>query len=193
MHASFFAIKRVHLRVLAVTRKIIRGYELTPARFDMLRVVLLQDDGIAQTTLRWLLGVSAPTVSRMLKSLQEKGFVEREQDDDDGRCLIVRLTPRGRVAVRMCIEQTVVAREAERTAARGVLGDTRAQPKSYEEVLATISAGKTSLAQLDVLLANMRRAFADPAPFWHPWRAGSFLPDGYTSLFEHRPPDRLTA
>lgn len=193
MHATFFAIKRVHLRVLAVTREIIRGYELTPARFDMMRVVLLQHDGIAQATLRWLLGVSAPTVSRMLKSLQEKGFVEREHDDDDRRCLIVRLTPRGRVAVRMCIEETVVAREAERTAARGVLGDARVQPKSYDEVLGTIGAGKAPLAQLDGVLMNMRNAFGDRAPFWHPWRAGSFLPEGYASLFEQRPPDRLTA
>src|SRR3954471_16894373 len=99
MHASFFGIKRVHLRVLAVTRPMIKDYELTPARFDMLRVVLLHPDGIAQTTLRWLLGVSAPTVSRMLKSLQQLGFVERERDLADGRCLNVLLTPRGRVAV----------------------------------------------------------------------------------------------
>ena len=184
MHASFFAIKRVHLRVLAVTRPIIKNYGLTPARFDMLRIVLLHPDGIAQATVRWLLGVSAPTVSRMLKSLQQLGFVERERDVADGRCLIVRLTPRGRVAVRMALEMTIVNREADRTAARGVAGNTRATPKSFEEIDNTIANGRERLEALDTLLDSMRIAFEDPAPFRHPWRAAPFMPLAFTTLVD---------
>jgi len=94
MHAIFFGIKRVHLRVLAVTRRMIGLSALTRARFDMLRIVELHPHGITQSTIRWLLGVSAPTVSRMLKALQRLGFVDRHRDARDGRCVRVRLTPR---------------------------------------------------------------------------------------------------
>lgn len=186
MHVSFFGIKRVHLRAIAVTRPMIEDYLLTPARFDMLRIVLLHPEGIGQATVQWLLGVSAPTVSRMLKALQQLGFVERERDVEDGRCLIVRLTEVGKVAVRMALEATVVNREADRTAARAVVGSTRIASASDEETKATISHGHERLQVLCALLDSMRAAFVDAAPFRHPWRTGPFIPIAFTTLVDGR-------
>jgi DNA-binding MarR family transcriptional regulator len=164
----------------------IKEFLLTPARFDMLRIVHLRPDGIPQSTLRWLLGVSAPTVSRMLKSLQELGFVERERDVADGRCVNVRLTPRGRVAVRMALETTVVNLEADRTAARGVAGNTREWSESLDETRATIAAGREQLETLHGLLGRMRMAFIDTAPYAHPWQPGPFGPVTFTGIVKAR-------
>lgn len=186
MHASFFGMKRVHLRVLAVTRPMISDYELTPARFDMLRIVLGRPHGVHQGTLQWLLGVSAATVSRMLKSLQGLGFVVRERDARDARRVIVHLTAPGKVAVRMALEATVVNREADRTAARGVLGSTRTASDSFDETYATIAAGREKLSTLDRLLDDMRKAFADRAPFRHPWRIGDLMPLAFTTVVDGR-------
>src|SRR4029079_19247651 len=94
MHPIFFGIKRVHLRVVAVTRKLLLGVQLTPARFDMLRIVGLHEHwGAAQSKIQYLLGVSAATVSRMLKSLEVLGFVVRKRMARDARCVLVPLTP----------------------------------------------------------------------------------------------------
>jgi DNA-binding MarR family transcriptional regulator len=176
MHASFFGIKRVHLRVLAVTRPMIAESKLTPARFDMMRIVRLYgDEGIPQGTVQWLLGVSAPTVSRMLKSLEQLGLVERDRDARDGRCKKVYLTKRGRDAVDLALRMTVDNDEAEHTAARGVLGSTRVETEFDEETWLTIDLGREHLDVLDSLTAKMRKAFRDRAPFRHPWRRGPFV------------------
>src|SRR5258708_1176683 len=111
---------------------------------------------MAQSTLRWLLGVSAPTVSKMLKSLEQRGLVERDRDARDGRCLIVRLTQLGRVALGAAFGYFVSDTPwAEHLAARGVLGDTREPDEPDEQVEATLAAGRQKLAVLAPLLANM--------------------------------------
>ena len=71
MHAAFFGLKRVHLRILAVSRSLLARVALTPARFDMIRIVELHTEGIPQRNIQYLLGVSAPTVSRMVKALEK--------------------------------------------------------------------------------------------------------------------------
>jgi DNA-binding MarR family transcriptional regulator len=186
VHAIFFGIKRVHLRVLALTRRMVDLYGLTPARFELLRIVHLQPDGIAQSTLRWLLGVAAPTVSKMLKSLEDLGIVGRARDPRDARCLIVRLTRRGLRAVTMARFDAVDRLEAEFMAARGVLGDPRDDIESGDEFDELLAAGRAGVDDIDRLLTNMRRAFADPAPFRDPWRSAPFTSLVFTTLVDGR-------
>src|SRR4029079_4145662 len=106
----------------------------------------------------------------MLKALQRLGFVDRRRDARDGRCVRVRLTPRGFVSVRMALEMTIVNSEADLTAARGVTGDTRIESTSDEETADTIANAREKVDQIGHLLRAMRKAFADPAPFPVPWR-----------------------
>jgi DNA-binding MarR family transcriptional regulator len=148
----------------------LRQINLTPARFDMLRIVKLHPHGLPQTTLRWLLGVTAPVVSRMLKGLQERGFVARERDTQDGRCRIVRLTKRGTVAVGMALELLIMSDVADRTAARAVTGNTRVRSTSHDDDLRIIHDAREKLVQVDRFLRDMRKALLDRAPFHHPWR-----------------------
>jgi DNA-binding MarR family transcriptional regulator len=187
MHALFFGVKRVHIEVVRFTDRILKISGLTPARFDMLRIVKLHPDGIPQTALTWLLGVTAPVVSRMLKSLQILGFVARERGTEDGRCRIVQLTERGNVALAMALELTIVSHEADRTAARAVTGNTRVSLISYDDTLSTISDAREKLASADAVLRKMRAALHDRAPFHHPWRPWyELMPVTYSRIVNGR-------
>jgi DNA-binding MarR family transcriptional regulator len=174
MHAIFFGVKRVHIEAVRLTGHIIRMSALTPARFDLMRLVQLHPDGLHQSVVPWLLGVTAPVVSRMLKALQKLGFVEREKDQADGRCLIIRITERGKVAVGMAKQETLVNREAERTAARVVTADRRLVSKTPQEREEIIAGARRELATFDSLLLSIRHALFDRAPYHHPWQVPPF-------------------
>ena len=89
-------------------RHAIAPYELTPARYDMLYAIRKHArSGFNQAHLRRLLGVTSATVSRMATSLEELGFLEREQCPFDRRQLLVRLTPKGKQALEI-VEYDVV-------------------------------------------------------------------------------------
>jgi DNA-binding MarR family transcriptional regulator len=109
MDATFFGLKRAFHATLRITRAKLAKLGLTAARFDLL-YALPHGYGrfeirTRQSDLRRALGVSRPTVSRMLASLEELGLVrrERERDPGDGRQIIVRLTQRGCTLIRKAI------------------------------------------------------------------------------------------
>ncbi len=178
----FFGIKRVHLRTLAVSRGLLgeRG-ALTPARFDMIRVIELHTEGIPQRNIQYLLGVSAPTVSRMLKALELLGMVVRRRWALDGRSLYVRLTEMGRDVARAARETLIESGVAERFALRGLGAERR--------------SATADLSLLQRFLLRIRKAYGDWPHFEDPWRVGcvdeSLLPpvvlDGWIPYAE---PDR---
>src|ERR1700758_3130904 len=110
MHAVFFGIKRAFHGTLRVMRYPLHCYGLTAARFDMMWAIYRTPMRRArQSEVRRMLGVTAPTVSRMVKSLVALGFVRQDRDEDDGRERLVVITRRGmermRAAVRCFIEE----------------------------------------------------------------------------------------
>jgi DNA-binding MarR family transcriptional regulator len=96
MHELFFGLKRAFHGTLRMTRIALASLGLTPARFDMLYIVLKERSMMSQRDLQRALGVAAATVSRMLKSLEKLGFVERTVMEEDHRCRYVVLTKAGR-------------------------------------------------------------------------------------------------
>lgn len=64
--------------------------------------------------------VSAPSMTRTVNGLEERGLVSRHPDPDDGRCVIVSLTPAGREALgvtRAARDAWMTSRVAELSAA----------------------------------------------------------------------------
>ena len=162
MDPLFFGFKRAHLRVVAGTRARIEKHRLhmtgiTPARYDMMRVIEAQVDGLPQRNLVELLGVTAQTVSRMLKSLEELHLVERTRMDRDSRCLWVRLTPFGAGEVYLISHYLLDSGFAHRMARLG-FGGAEAQESAYRFFRRW--------------LCKIRRAHGDPTPFEEPWRGG---------------------
>ena len=159
MHKMFFGIKRVHLRTLAVSRALLgKRVPLTPARFDMIRIVELHTEGIPQRNIQYLLGVSAPTVSRMLKSLELLGMIVRTPWERDRRSLYVRLTQRGREVVRFARATLIDTGIAEQFSLRG-LGSNPQTARPDRDLLQRF-------------LTRIRKAYGDYPRFEHPWRVG---------------------
>ena len=175
MHRVFFSVKRVHLRIVEVSKRLVKRFGLTPARFDMMRILLVHaPDGVAQAKIRALLGVSAATVSRMLISLEKLGFIARDAWAYDARCLIVTLTELGKQLVTDAMAALVEhpKASAERMAQRGV---------DFEPKVAV-----PRLRVLQRALASMRRNYGDDAAFTDPWRSDPLDPCYFTTLVEGR-------
>ena len=97
MHFMTFALKRAHLRAIAFVRPWLAHTAITPARYDILH--LLHEHRLRplrQTALKHALGISAATLSRMLKRLEELGFITRSPSPRDRRAKNVALTAGGR-------------------------------------------------------------------------------------------------
>lgn len=58
-------------------------------------LVVAQNPGISQTELSEWLFISQPATARMVRSLCEKGFLERQRDDEDSRIQHIFLGPKG--------------------------------------------------------------------------------------------------
>src|ERR1019366_3816694 len=99
MHVIFFGLKRAFHGTLRITRGALATLGLTPARFDLLYIVAKEGSSLLQRDLQRALGVAAPTVSRMLRSLEDLGLIEREVMEEDHRCRNVLLTKAGRRCV----------------------------------------------------------------------------------------------
>ncbi|RAS80281.1 MarR family transcriptional regulator [Priestia endophytica] len=63
---------------------------------DNLLCKLWTNDGLTQVQLCENLKCEAPTVTNMVKALEQKGLVYRQRDEKDGRISRVYLTPEGR-------------------------------------------------------------------------------------------------
>jgi DNA-binding MarR family transcriptional regulator len=113
MHALNFRLKRAFQSTLRIARPALRPFGLTPARFDLLYAIqgenhsrkLRDPPSMWQSALRRALGVTAPTVSRMLRSLEELGLVRRWRDFNDTRQRVVELTRDGYALLLATMEE----------------------------------------------------------------------------------------
>jgi DNA-binding MarR family transcriptional regulator len=169
VNAIFFGLKRAFHGTLRVTRSLLVRLGLTAARFDMLYVLAQRrqaGSAMLQSKLRRELGVSRPTVSRMLASLEELGLVHRERDQRDRRQVSVSLTRLGRKTIQR---------------AKGIFIRTGLIQLVLDTALGADATGNlwydemhclTAREKLDGLLGNVRREYGDFAkllyPSWHP-------------------------
>ena len=104
MHAVAFAFKRAHLRTTDISRRCVRRFGLTPARYDMLYAIM-KCHARRQRDLWKMFDVSRATVSRMLIALEKLGLVRRSRTSGVPS-REVELTPEGRdlmeEAIRGC-------------------------------------------------------------------------------------------
>ncbi len=89
-----------------------RMYNQQAIKFDMttsIGFVLLNidsQDGTQATKIAPLMGLEARSLTRMLKSMEKKGLLYKEQDPYDGRSVRIFLTPEGK-AKKEIEKQTV--------------------------------------------------------------------------------------
>ena len=174
MHAMFFGIKRWHLRIVETTKKLLQPDSLTPARFDLMRAIAARDGEMTQRSLQWLFGVSAVTICRMCKGLEEKGFVRRERLAHDRRIVNVIITRDGYKAFRRDLAYCVKSRINEYLAAALVTENKHANIDSR-----TV---RRRVERATDHLTRGRRILRDRSPVRHAWARRDFATLGMIAL-----------
>lgn len=180
METMFFGVKRMHLCANAILKKVLWYTSLTPARFDVLRIVGLRGP-IRQRTIRYLLGVSGPTLSIMLKALMKAGEIEKEVDPTDRRHRIVRITVFGRDSLGDAYEEGIDTRVGEQMVKTAV---------AYARLPDLDDPGlQRAVFDLEDFLVKARRMFRDASKVRNPWTDDD-LPSMVQRALEHdtRPP-----
>ncbi len=167
MNAILFGLKRAWHGSLRVTREALASMGLTAARFDPLYAVNERGtSSIAQSQLRRRLGVNRATVSRMLRSLEDLGFVVRGPCYADRRTRQVSLSEEGRRRIQMAEQQWIGTGAAQLVVDSAVAGFPPGAPGADwhddEACFRTTSA-------LDSLLDGLRHAYRDFATLHYPW------------------------
>ena len=182
MHAITVAMKRAHWSYIRRTRRLFEWFGLTAARFDLMYVVDKWRGNASQSDLARELGVVGPVVSRMVKSLETKGFLTRTRSTSDRRKMLVSATPAGLQALRaaafqlreLCFADRIVARMVK--PALGTLADALFEVPADEET-ARAAYGREvyeveavdEIATLERSLDTVRGACGDGATIHYPW------------------------
>jgi DNA-binding MarR family transcriptional regulator len=159
MNAIFFGCKRAFHGCLRITRPWFKHLGLTAARFDMLTAIGEHSYPTLQSNLRRMLGVTAPTISRMLRSLEELGLIERKRSLGDRRQLQVSLTGAGLNSIRRATAAFIGSGAAQLAVDCALSGD-----RFYDE-----SRCMLEMNGAESILDRMRNAFRDVATLYYPW------------------------
>jgi len=167
MNANFFGLKRAYHSTLGLTRASLARLGLTAARFDLLyalpHAIRNSEQGMRQSALRRQLGVSRPTVSRMLASLEDLGLVHRMRAIADRRQLIVALTRLGCTLIRKA--ERIFIHSGWAQLALDTALDVDPQASLWcDDVHCLFQMDK-----LEGLLRRLRVTFGDVATLYYPW------------------------
>jgi DNA-binding MarR family transcriptional regulator len=164
MNTTFFGLKRAYYGTLRLTRRALARLGLTAARFDLLHIVLKHGRFMVQRDLREALGVAAPTVSRMLASLEELGLLRRQPLEDDLRQRTITLTREGRECIQRALRHFVRSGYAK------LAVDSALCPENWFDDRACSRASSI----LDATLQRVRDAYGDVATPDYPYFEGEF-------------------
>jgi DNA-binding MarR family transcriptional regulator len=96
---AMLTFSRVHQQILRRTARRLEeaGIDgITPAQANALIVLFNARGPINAQALAAALGVTEVTVSRLLRRMEDDGWVERAQDPRDGRAMLIQTTPMAR-------------------------------------------------------------------------------------------------
>lgn len=129
----------------ALSRLVFNQSELGMTRSESSLLVTLRGGPQRITALAEIEGLAQPTVTVLVKRLQERGWVAREHPADDGRVVLVSLTPAGHGALAQW-------RERYRPRLRAGL-----KQLSDQQLTALIDASDAFAVLIDVLQHDGRR------------------------------------
>ncbi|MBE5960863.1 MAG: MarR family transcriptional regulator [Lachnospiraceae bacterium] len=72
----------------------LKEHEISSAEYPIL-ITLNKKDGITQEEIASQFDMDKSAITRVVRSLLDKGFIEREKDEDDRRCNRIYLTKKG--------------------------------------------------------------------------------------------------
>lgn len=105
MQTVTYGFKLAIDQAVAFGKRLTDAFGLTPARFDVLHVLHAAVEKTAPRQ-KWFcekLGLSAGTVARALKQLEQAGLVRRARNPDDARSKVTTFTKEGLRAIRRAL------------------------------------------------------------------------------------------
>ncbi len=117
-----------------------KPYVVTPPQWGVL-AVLHGSDGMTVGTISQRRGLDAPTITGIIKRLEQNGLVERQHDREDRRVVKVYLTSEGEHIV------DVLTSNAEEFNRRMLQGLSEAEQKTFLETLQRIIVNLTDVAE----------------------------------------------
>jgi DNA-binding MarR family transcriptional regulator len=126
-------------RAALLTRLLFRQIDAELSRTELGLLRTLSDGPRRITELADLEGLAQPTMTLVIKQLEQEGLVQRERRSDDGRVVLVDLTESGRIAL-----------ETYRERVRETLGAYLAEIS--DEQVDQLAAATETLGQLVTLL-----------------------------------------
>ncbi|MGC1503758.1 MAG: homoprotocatechuate degradation operon regulator HpaR [Sulfitobacter sp.] len=141
------ALIRAREKVMAPIRDMLSETGITEQQWRVLRV-LSEHDSLDATEVADRASLHQPSLTRILKTLSEKGFIARSQDAQDKRRQVVVLTARGHGVIESNMAHATRIAEALRAALGG---------DSFDQLLAL-------LAQLDEFSFEAEAGRGDQSP-----------------------------
>lgn len=136
------AVERIILGGVAITARSLEG-EAEELTFPQWRVLTIVGEQQASTHVGGVgqrVGVSAPSASRLLRRLEDRGLIELQRDATDRRFMRVRLTETGQAVRRGVIERRrILIREA-------LSADARPLPRDVFAALGVLGEALTARA-----------------------------------------------
>jgi DNA-binding MarR family transcriptional regulator len=132
MDDVFFQAKRSHLATNRWALAKLREFGVTPARFDLMRMIFVRNFRWAQSELRCALGVARATISVMVRALVKLGWITREVNPFDKRTLDCLLTYEGRRVVASVMSALVWPKVIAKVVDAALGGDVVSERKVAE-------------------------------------------------------------
>lgn len=148
------ALVRARESVMQPFRNLLRRYDLTEPQFRVLRTVAELAD-IELTELSRVTALLMPSLSRIVRELEIRGYVQRQPDPHDMRRTLVRLSERGHRLVDLVLPdcETIYA----------AIKKTMSVEK-LKQLQGLLLEFETKLAYLDISFSEKTRPSADVIP-----------------------------
>ena len=94
-------------------RPMLAAHEINEQQWRVIRV-LGEVDALDATEVAIRANILAPSLTRMIKAMTERGLIERARDTSDGRRVILSIAPEGRALLRLVApDSTAIYRQLE--------------------------------------------------------------------------------
>ena len=163
MHQLFFTLRRGFHTSNQFLSRMLKPLGITPARLDVLHAVDELGVRPRQTWLAQWFGVTAATMSKLVRALEGLGLIERARDPTDARAFRISLTALGLRLLRRVQREIGGSGAAEFAAASAVAC------KWWDENQAFMQ-----MEAFDDALRRIRKQFGDIAGFHYPWHPDDF-------------------
>lgn len=118
------ALLRARESVMARFRPVLRRHDLTEQQWRVLRALMEQPSSVRASDLSQLTVLSLPSLSRLLKTLEERGLIRRHAHASDQRATLLSISRSGRAMVaRIAPVSEATYAEIEAAVGRAELGE----------------------------------------------------------------------